>query len=166
MTTDALTAALAILSGPCDADGVSRSDDPRGMMVSADELANRRAIEGGNAPVMCGGCGYGLATADPICPKCGSGSREVATALVERKHLPDLLAGHKEAEARQTSQLAGHKSGLASAAAARKKQQAYYQANKVRILAGVRAYQRAHVAEYAAYRKAYRLTHKRRKVAE
>jgi hypothetical protein len=98
MTTDALTRALAILNEPRGADGLARSNDPRGIMVSADELANRREIEGGAALIMCGGCGYGLGPADTRCPKCGSGSYEVATALVERDHLPDLLAEHKEAE--------------------------------------------------------------------
>ncbi len=84
-TTDDLTRTLALLSEPRDADGLAKSNDPRGMMVGADELAYRRAIEGGNATLMCAGCGYGLAPADPICPKCGSGAREVATALVPRE---------------------------------------------------------------------------------
>lgn len=122
MTTDALTRALAILNEPRgDDDGLFTPRPivpPPAMMggttVSPDELALRRAIEGGNSIIMCAGCGYGLVPDDTICPKCGSSSYEVATALVERKHLPDLLAGHKEAEPQLSGQRAGHKSGMAS----------------------------------------------------
>jgi len=92
-----LQADLAAFDRRLDAHGVLTGDptgDSTGMMVSLDELTQRRKIEGKPSPIMCGGCGYGLAPADKKCPKCGSGSREEATAFVERD-LSALLDGHK-----------------------------------------------------------------------
>lgn len=115
MTEDALTRALALINQPRDTDGLARSNNPIGMMVSADELVLRRKIEGGNSPVICAGCGYGRVPDDETCPKCGSVATEQATGLVPREHLLDLLAGHKEAEPKQKVQRAGQKSRFAIA---------------------------------------------------
>jgi len=87
----ALQSELDALDHSLDAHGVLNT----GVMVGPDELAYRREVEGQSSPVMCGECGYGLAPADEQCPKCGSGSREEATAFV-RRDLSNLLAQHKD----------------------------------------------------------------------
>jgi hypothetical protein len=111
---------LADLDRVLDDHGVLKGDDPRGMMVSETELTHRREMEGQSSPVMCSGCGYGLAPADVRCPKCAGSGRETATAFAPRS-IDAMLAEHLgRAEPQAKCVAAGKISGKASAAKRKK----------------------------------------------
>ena len=104
MTTDALTAALAILSKPSDAEPEPALNDGSGPLP---EQTDPKALS-------CRGCASDLPPGwDRPCPKCRDTSREFK--YQQRREIKPLPA---EAEPKSQFQHAGHKSGLASAAAA------------------------------------------------
>ena len=117
MTLSAMKAALAKLDANVNSDGRAASKDPRGVMVSPNELKARYKHEGvTNSPVICTGCGYSLTAVGP-CPKCGDSARELATAFVKPPHLDDLMEKHAvKGKPQAKFQRAGHVSGKASAA--------------------------------------------------
>ena len=80
-----LDALLAAEDRSLDAHGCALHTDPRGIMVSQEELAIRRETEGNpEATELCSGCNYGFWPHETgACPKCHSGGREEATAFCE-----------------------------------------------------------------------------------
>lgn len=121
-----LQAELAALDRTSDAHGCQRSNDPRGMMVSVDELAARREAEGAHqSPRLCNGCSYSLGPEDARCPKCGATGYETANAFVTRT-VDDLMAEHLGKDDANPRRVAagkhnGHANGKASAETRRAK---------------------------------------------